>query len=396
MVGSWQSLLLRAAQGFVRGGLSSVGRVPQLGRWRRQFTITTPAACTTTAVAPVGGTAGVLNLPRNQGEGDIPLTAVSTGNVDALECVLLKMGVDQAEFTSNTPATGTTLGRVHLYTGSPASNGGSPGATVANANQETSLMASGGTYMNYDQILFPCWGGPAAKTTAELGDLITYADEGGHFFSTHYSYSWLVGNGEFDTVAKWDLGPAGSEDEDNQGAGPWTLNVSVAPPVVAAPLHSGIFYQWLNYVCALSNSSGTCTPASPYNTNAPPATPQVSINNPRFDADSVANGSVDWIDGTDQTATENGNANPAYGLPSSSTSRSTRPSRRRRSAGTRSTATSTSRTWAARATTRSRRSAPRTSSALKRRSSSTCSSTSRLAWSRRRAIARRGRARQRG
>jgi hypothetical protein len=293
---------------------STIPLVIQLGRWRRQFTITTPVACTTSAVAPVGGTAGVLNLPRNHAEGNIPLTAVSTGNVDALECVLLKMGVDQAEFTSNTPPNGTTLGRVHVYSGSPASNGGSPGATVANANQETSLMANGGTYMNYDQILFPCWGGPAVKTNNELANLVTYADQGGHFFSTHYSYSWLVGNGEFNTVANWDLGPKGSEDEDNPGNGPWTLNVSVAPPVVAAPLHSGIFYKWLNYVCALSNSSGTCTPANPYNTNAPPGTPQVSIGNPRFDADSVANGSVDWIDGKDQTATENGKANPAYGL----------------------------------------------------------------------------------
>ena len=39
-------------------------------------------------------------MPRNsEAKGDIPLTAISTGDVDAIECVLLKMGVDPTEFT---------------------------------------------------------------------------------------------------------------------------------------------------------------------------------------------------------------------------------------------------------------------------------------------------------
>jgi hypothetical protein len=307
---------------------TTIPLVVQLGRWRRKFTITTPTACTTSAVVSIpdstnpesaAGTAGVLNLPRNHTEGDIPFTAVSTGNVDALECVLLKLGVDAAEFTSNIPATGTPRGRINVYAGGPSSKGGSPGATVPNANPETALMAGGGTFMNYDQILFPCWGGPAAKTPGpgnELANLVTYADNGGHFFATHYSYSWLVQNGEFNTVANWDLGPANAVDRDNPGAGPWTLDVSKAPPVVPAPLHAGIFYRWLNDVCALSNTVGMCTAANPYNDAPMPMNlPTVSIANPRFDADSVANGSVDWIDGTDQTAIENGKANPAHNLP---------------------------------------------------------------------------------
>jgi hypothetical protein len=217
---------------------------------------------------------------------NIPLTAISTGNVDALECVLLKMGVDQAEFTANTAS-----GRIHIYgggsgfQGSGATSSG-PGATVNGSNAEPTLMnGNSGTYMNYDQMMFPCWGRAASKTNDELAALVTYADSGGHFFATHYSYTWLVQNGEFNDVAAWD------PDFNNPGDATWTLNVSTVPPVAPAPLYSGIFYQWLNYVNALSNATGSGI--------GPPQSPLVAIGEPRHDADGVASGSLAWISGTD-------------------------------------------------------------------------------------------------
>src|SRR5260221_102643 len=79
------------------------------GRRPRQFPVSAVTACASTAL-------GNFNLPRNKGEGDIPFTAISTGNVDPLECVLLKMGIDQAEFT---PDNGN--GRIHIYGGGPLS-----------------------------------------------------------------------------------------------------------------------------------------------------------------------------------------------------------------------------------------------------------------------------------
>ena len=264
---------------------ANVPIVIQLGRWRRQFTFNVPA-CATTAI-------GALNLPRNQSEGNIPLTAISTGSVDALECVLLKMGVDQAEFTADTVAGGT--GRVQIYAGDPGPNGGNPnggnpGADVGPATRtELALMGAGGTFMSYDQIMFPCWGAPAIKTPAELANLVTYSDSGGHFFATHYSYSWLVNNAEFNKVAQW------VPDFDNPQDATWTLNVStVVPPSPPAP-HGETFAKWLNFVGALSNSAATV-----------PANPQVAIGAPRHDATAVANGSVDWIDGTDQRANAKG------------------------------------------------------------------------------------------
>jgi hypothetical protein len=252
---------------------SSIPIVIQLGRWRRVLNFNVPSCMTT----PLGD----LNLPRNKGEGEIPLTAVSTGSVDPLECVLLKMGVDRAEFT---PDSGS--GRIHIYGGGPnGPNSGVPGATAgAGTRAESFLMGTGGTYMNYDQILLPCWGGPANKTGTALADLISYADNGGHFFATHYSYSWLVNNGEFNGVAHW------HPDYNNPGNVNWTQNVSTSvPPSPPAPTgHGGAFAKWLNLVGALSNGA-----------NPIPAQPKVLINNPRHDADFVVGQTLDWIDGTD-------------------------------------------------------------------------------------------------
>ena len=63
-----------------------------------------------------------------------------------------------------------------------------------------------GTYMKYDQILLPCWGDEFTKNAAELANLGAYGNDGGHFFATHYSYTWLDGNqnSALTSVANWD------------------------------------------------------------------------------------------------------------------------------------------------------------------------------------------------
>ncbi len=60
------------------------------GRWRVQSTVNT-TACANTAM--------ILSMPQNHTQGDIPLIAIATGSADQVECVLLKMGISQSEFT---------------------------------------------------------------------------------------------------------------------------------------------------------------------------------------------------------------------------------------------------------------------------------------------------------
>jgi hypothetical protein len=271
--------------------------VIQLGRWRRQFAFTISNSCAANSVPD-------LHMPSTSAEGDVPLTAISTGSYDSIECVLLKMGVAQTEFTSYStwaaeaaPAGGgPKAGRVHIYTSTTANQGFSdvgPGATLAPQQDETVLLGTGttpgaanGTYRGYDQILLPCWGDAFTKNAAELANLIDYGNNGGRFFATHYSYSWLRGNGVLDGTAQWD--PKANQNNTNPSPGgqPFTGHVSVNVPST----NPGLFVKWLNRVGALDNS----VPAG-----APPANPTVTIQQGRHDVDKVLGSSADWIDGTD-------------------------------------------------------------------------------------------------
>jgi len=271
---------------------SSIPLVIQLGRWRRQFVVNITNSCAANQVNASGMPVGILMMPATQAQGDIPLTAISTGNVDAMECVLLKMGIDSTEFTINTTTTPKN-GRVHMYLGNGAvsSLGGTPAETVL-----MGTSTSTGTYNNYDQAILPCWGvDPTTnnsvnkKTAAELANLVTYGNAGGHFFATHYSYAWLYDNNPFNTTAQWDVN-ADTSISSMTGV----VNQSVPPTTPATT--PGVFVQWLNYIGALSNSSGTATPPNPAD---------VTIANARHDVDNVLLQSVEWIDGNDPNPGEN-------------------------------------------------------------------------------------------
>ncbi|HSQ68128.1 MAG TPA: hypothetical protein VLM85_33185 [Polyangiaceae bacterium] len=162
---------------------TSIPVVIQLGRWRRQvsFPITQCAA----------NVAGDIHMPRNKSEGDIPLTAIDTGSVDAIECVLLKMGVDQAEFTD--PG-GTGRIQLYKYNGSKIDSSTPP---------ESALAGNLATMDQYDQILLPCEGAQYSKSSTYQQNLINYTSSGGRAFATHYSYTWLYNIAPFSATANW-------------------------------------------------------------------------------------------------------------------------------------------------------------------------------------------------
>jgi hypothetical protein len=72
--------------------------VVQMGKWRRLVMLPAVPTCATTAVPPSNS-----RLPRNKFDGygnqaDIPRMALASGNADPLQCMMLKVGIDPAEF----------------------------------------------------------------------------------------------------------------------------------------------------------------------------------------------------------------------------------------------------------------------------------------------------------
>jgi hypothetical protein len=251
----------------VSKGTVAIPVVIQLGRWRRQVSFVINNACASTAV-------GDIRMPRNSGEGDIPFTAISTGKVDSMECVLLKMGVDQAEFTQ--PGGG---GRMEMYVGNGANAGNNTPAETSLVNTTTALDA-------YDQVFFPCWGTapdnqqpPISKTTAQQNNVISYTTSGGRIFATHFSYGWLYNDPPFSTTAVWNT------------AHEVQYNAAVSQ-IDTGSTQGQTLAAWLGVIGALSST----TP------------PQIPLTVLRKDADSVvAPPSTQWMFAPPQT---NSDPNP--------------------------------------------------------------------------------------
>jgi hypothetical protein len=234
---------------------ANIPLVIQIGRWRRQVTIPNVASCANTPLP-----ADLTRLPRNHTEGDIPRMAMVTGNVDTLECVLRKIGIDDSEFT--TPAGG---GRVQIYQANGASAGrGTPAATT--------LTSSPATLAQYDMVLFACEGMPIDKPATDQTDVINYANAGGRVFATHFSYTWLYNDPPFSSTAMWRANQAHPPD-------PLTGLIDTSFPRGMA------FSQWLSIVGAAS------------------APGQIQIHQPRHDLDGVVPPSQRWIYSTAPNAT---------------------------------------------------------------------------------------------
>ncbi len=202
--------------------------VIQLGKWRRVLTLNvTP--CVDNAL-----TQSQTRLPRKQAEfspyDNIPRFAISTGDVDVMQCVMRKMGIADSEFV-NPSLNGTGVpqaaGRVHMYQSVPLTGGnGNPGAIIDNTTPDNTVLINNapvspaggnpGAYLGaYDAVLFPCTGGQDNKTNAQQKNVIAYADAGGRLFTTHFSYVWTFNDPPWGcgsgcttagmTTAKWNI-----------------------------------------------------------------------------------------------------------------------------------------------------------------------------------------------
>ena len=162
------------------------------GRWRKQMVIPATTACQNTVLP-----ANFAVMPQNHNQGDIPLIAIATGEVDQAECVLLKMGISQSEFTDPSGP-----GRINLYGGGNAAGSGSV-IDVGTPTQATLMGGTGATLNQYDLLMLPCEGSDYLKPAQELANLVNFANMGGRVYASHFSYSWMWQNPPFNSVADW-------------------------------------------------------------------------------------------------------------------------------------------------------------------------------------------------
>jgi hypothetical protein len=229
---------------------ANIPLVIQVGRWRRQVTISNVVKC---ADNPLD--AELTRLPRNKQEGDIPHIAIATGAVDAIECVLRKIGVEESEFTLP-----SSDGRIHVY----QANGAHLGPTTPRAEE---LSKDVETLKKYDIAVFECEGKPIEKELGLKQNVIAYGNAGGRLFFTHYSYTWLHDIMPFEGTANWRR-----QEPPTQRDAPITATVDQSFPKGMA------FARWLEIVGATSPVPG-----------------QIQIAAPRHDLDLVVPPAQRWM-----------------------------------------------------------------------------------------------------
>jgi hypothetical protein len=232
--------------------------VIQVGKWRRQLKLGSVAACQD---FPLGTTDTTLPKSRDDltpltTSVDMPQIAISTGGADALECLMLKLGIAPKEITTSSGG-----GRVQLFADTTSPGVGATkfaaawpgGGGQVFADSPTTLWDSKAHLDPYDITIFSCEGGQhylatdnvtVIKSQADMDAVKAYADAGGRLFASHWHNVWIAGAAEsggsqapavWSTIASWNFGadPGNGTidtiDEVNNPKGPsfakWMLNV---------------------------------------------------------------------------------------------------------------------------------------------------------------------------
>jgi hypothetical protein len=322
------SAMTTASGHFTLEGNIPVGQefvlVVKVGKFRRAERITIPAsaACTTYPLPQTmaGTVKNPTRLPRFVGDGDgtnIPRVAVSTGQIDAMECVLHKMGLTSAVFSH--PQDPNANARVHLYRSNGAyantaaqnclncgtttsgtdntcrqNNCGGSAVTNRTAYTDLRLFDSQARMTEYDMVVFDCeqggWDSSGTERSNYGGVIRDYVDRGGRMFASHLSFSWLNGNGTLNSAATWNTTAIDTSTPSGTG------RIAVAPRPVTSPRITN-FTDWMtfhgltnqtpaNYTFALveprsqATGLGASTEEFVYRTDGNGRTQQFSFNTP--------------------------------------------------------------------------------------------------------------------
>lgn len=327
------SAMTDAAGNFQLEGNIPVGQqfvlVVKAGKFRRAVQTALPmsAACQTTTI-PAALPANLTRIPRNMSDGlavNIPKVAVSTGSIDAMECVFQKMGIANGEFTRPSGA-----GRIHLYrangawpdTASSACNACGTSNNTADTNCRTTNCGGGansfrtntlnsisdlrlyepnGIIPSYDMAVFDCegsgWDSGGTEGSTYGAQIRNYVNRGGRFFGSHLSFTWLNNNGtqaySAANALTTGLGPAATwnttADSSNNGTGAVSLGRPLASPriqnfadwmtghgIVAAPAYTFAIVEPRSQNTGLGTSSEEFV----HRTDGNQRTQQFSFNTP--------------------------------------------------------------------------------------------------------------------
>ncbi|HEY4241922.1 MAG TPA: hypothetical protein VGM88_19015 [Kofleriaceae bacterium] len=179
------------------------------GKWRRQIMLSDVIPCQDNPLD-----SDTTRLPRNKSEGDMPKIAVATGGADTMECLIHRLGIDDAEITTDSGD-----GKVNFFVGDGGGvssfETGWPGGDGSFANA-TTLWNSLDKLSQYDIVMLSCEGEPTTdnKTQAAMDNMKMYADIGGRVFTTHYHGIWIaggsmagspgIGEPEWEPIMNWD------------------------------------------------------------------------------------------------------------------------------------------------------------------------------------------------
>jgi hypothetical protein len=245
---------------FTLSGVPTGAAVPlviQLGKWRRQFTVPIPTACSPNAV-----TAGTLTMPKTHAEGDMPRIAILSGALDPVECVLRKIGVADSEFGNPGGANYISFYKAGTNPGEVI-NGSTP--AQASLFAQTGGPSNGPVINNYDMTILECEGQQTSESAGDLGYVGAYTAAGGRVFASDFAYSWLWTNSAFSAAANWG--------GDHSGFGYSATGVVDLPPT--NPIGDK-FQTWLEAASvpgASTNALGI-DPAFPNTTSINPPTTQ--------------------------------------------------------------------------------------------------------------------------
>ena len=121
-----------------------------------------------------------------------------TGSVDALECVLRKIGIADSRVQAIPAARGACASTWATATVAPRAP---PVAVFASMPTEDSLWGTQAAIDAYDMISSRARARQYDKTTAAQQVVIDYANAGGRIFTTHYGYVWLFNDAPFSSTA---------------------------------------------------------------------------------------------------------------------------------------------------------------------------------------------------